>query len=152
MPDHLVEIVCPLLTMAGIYADYLHPNPRGIMANEQLEPFSGPAWLTYVLAAMLLVVTYAVAENAADNAHLASAWETIRLAALAAVLGLFACWTLVDPHDRAARIPLASDWVAKKLRSHEERVQRRARSIGLPIATAVCVIEMGHYVSTVLVG
>ena len=150
MTAHTIELVCPMLTIVGIWADYLGRNYDAVVANKPLKSFGWEATIPTGFGLMLLGLAFLVALTAAQGVHSSPAWETTLLAGVAVAIAIFAIWALVQVHNETISIAIVSAWIAAFLSHHKETIQPWAEKLGLPIATVVCLIEMGNYILGVL--
>jgi len=146
MTVHTIELVCPMLTIVGIWADYLGRHYTEIVANKPLKSFGWEATIPTVFSLMLLGLALLVAVKAGQDVHSTPYWMTAIYAVVAVALVVFAGWAFVQLHNEKVSIPIVSAWIAGFLGRHEGKIKPRAETLGLPIATVVCLIEVGIYI------
>lgn len=150
MSAHTIELVCPMLTLVGIGLDYLGRNYADVVKNKPMKSFSPESTIPTAFAFILMGLGLLAVLGAALGRHSSPGWMTGILVMVAVALSCVGGWAWVQTHNERVSFPRISGLIARCLSSHEKKIKPLAENLGLPIATAVCLIEMLAYIFGVL--
>ena len=142
---YLGEMVCPVLTLMSIGADYLGKNYTHVVKNETETAPTLPSLLATALAVFAMLVGIGFAVGAGIETKKVLNDYAIELWLVAMVLIVVPPGALCVAISRKKAWPRLSDAIARRVGSHEPGIRRFLHLWSLPFASLVCLIEFGLF-------